>query len=67
MLKFKAGDKVIVKGLDMAFVVVCYLADDLVKLLIEGETLDGMHAIVHARPDSLLINNTDNCASEGWV
>lgn len=36
-MKWNKGDKVVVKGLDMAFVVECYLDVDLVKLFIEGE------------------------------
>lgn len=48
MSRFKEGDKVIVKGLDLAFVVACYLEDNLVKLFIEGESATTMHSIIHA-------------------
>ncbi len=61
---FKEGDKVMVKGLDMAFVVCCYMRDGLVKLRIEGETAN---YLIFARPDVLLLNNTENCRAEGWL
>lgn len=66
-MKFKEEDRVIVKGLDIPFVVVGYLADNLVKLRIEGESLEGIHSVVHARPEVLLLNNKENCSAEGWI
>ena len=65
--QFKKGGKVIVKGLDLAFVVCCYMESGLIKLFIEGENEYTMHSVVHARPDVLLLNNTANCIAEGWI
>ena len=68
--QFKPGDKVIVKGLDMAFVVACYLSTSfghVVKLFIKGESAHTMHSIIHARPEVLLLNNEENCKAEGWI
>jgi hypothetical protein len=66
-MKWNKGDKVVVKGLDMAFVVESYLDVDLVKLFIEGEGFGTSHYIIHARPDVLLPNNTETAISEGWI
>jgi len=64
---FKEGDKVVVNGLDMAFVVVCYLDDNLVKLFIEGESKYTMHHVIHARPEVLSLNNEETLIKQGWL
>ncbi len=65
-MKWQKGDKVVVHGLDMAFVVCCYLDDNLVKLFIEGESEHTRHAVIHARPDVLRPNNYQTMLEEGW-
>ena len=65
--QFKVGDKVVVKGLDLPFVVVCYCGYNYVKLSIEDETKDTAHFVIHARPDALMLNNTENRRKEGWI
>lgn len=60
------GDKVVVKGLDMAFIFDRYINNNTVQLFIEGETRDRRYHIIFARPDALLPNNTDTFISEGW-
>jgi hypothetical protein len=66
-MKFLADDKVIVKGLAAAFVVVQYLDDNLIKLRLEGESLSTTHTLICARPEVLLLNNRKNCIAEGWI
>ncbi len=65
--RFSKGDKVCVNGLDMAFVVECYLSDNLVKLFIEGESYETRHAIIHARPEVLMLNNKETLIQQGWL
>lgn len=66
-MKFKKGDKVIVKGLSLAFVVECYINDNEIKLFLEGQNYHTMHSIVTVRPEVLLMNNTENAIAEGWI
>lgn len=65
--KFKKGDKVCVRGLDMAFVFEYYVNDNLAQIFIEGESYDTMHSIIFARPEVILPNNLQTCIEEGWI
>jgi hypothetical protein len=61
------GDKVVVKGLDLAFVFDCYMESGLARLLIEGESDRTAHYVVHARPEVLLPNDRETLIAEGWL
>jgi len=63
-MKFKINDKVIVHGLDMAFIVTKYENNEIVRLAIEGEE---KNYIVFAKEEVLMLNNYDNARSEGWI
>lgn len=63
--EFSKRDKVLVKGLDLAFVVDGHLPNGNVKLLIEGE--NDMGYVIHARPEVLLPNNYKTMVEEGWL
>jgi hypothetical protein len=64
---FNKGDKVCVKGLDMAFVFGWYVNNHIAKIFIEGESMEGMHYLIYARPEVLLPNNEVTLREEGWL
>lgn len=66
-MTWEPGDKVLVHGLDLAFVVADWLAPDLVKLFVEGESADGRHYVIHARPWALVPNDHKTSVAEGWL
>jgi hypothetical protein len=66
--RFKKGDKVVVRGFDMALVFDHYSADGkLARVFIEGESWDTKHSILFARPLVLAPNDTQTMNEEGWV
>lgn len=66
-MTFNKGDKVVVKGLHLAFVFHHYTDDGLARLFIEGEGYGSIHSVVFAKPDVLLPNNLDTLLAEGWI
>ncbi len=67
MQNLKKGDKVVVKGLDMAFIFDHYISDGEVRLFIEGESMRTPHAVIIAKLGSILPNNEETLISEGWA
>lgn len=66
--QFKKGDKVVVRGFDMALVFDHYTENGkLARVFIEGESFDTKHAILFARPGVLAPNDERTMQEEGWL
>ena len=66
MRRFRKGDRVVVRGCDLAFVFEAYMGG-VVKLFIEGESRHTLHHIVHAKEEAILPNNHETLIAEGWL
>lgn len=66
--RFKKGDKVVVRGFDMALVFDHYTPNGkLARVFIEGQSYDTTHSILFARPAALAPNDGQTMKEEGWI